>query len=249
MNNLRPFIELQTIGSTNDYAEQLIKTRKVQEGTVIFAHNQNSGKGQGEHTWESEPEMNATFSLVLYPTFLFPDKQFMINKVITLGILDFLSGLPIKKKLAIKWPNDIYAGQSKLGGILIQNSICGSLYESCIVGIGVNINQEKFNPILPNPVSLKQLIKEDFSVKKAIDLMVECIDNHYQQLKDGSIGIIDKGYKQYLLGFNEWRSYTVNKMVIKGRIVGVNEFGNLLMELENSSIHHFTHGEIEFIFS
>jgi len=248
MNNLHPLIELQTVVSTNLYAEQLLKTQKVPEWTIIFAHDQTSGKGQGENYWESEPRKNATFSLVLYPKFLSPDQQFLLNMVMALGILDFLYRVKVEQKLSIKWPNDIYAGNRKIGGILIQNTVCGTVYESCIAGIGININQETFNPSLPNPVSLKQITGKDYPVEDAVDLIVECIDIRYQKLQEGLFDLPDREYRDQLFGINEWRDYFIDKKKIKGKIRGVNESGMLIMEMKNGSIRHFNHGEIVFVF-
>jgi BirA family biotin operon repressor/biotin-[acetyl-CoA-carboxylase] ligase len=247
MNKLHTFIELQTVDSTNFYAEQLLKTQKVSEGTIIFAHDQTSGKGQGENNWESEPRKNATFSLVLFPKFLPPGQQFLLNKVIALGVLDFLVRVAVEQKLSVKWPNDIYAGNRKIGGILIQNTVCGTVYESCIAGIGVNINQKTFNTSLPNPVSLKQITGKDYPVKDAVDLIVAHIDERYQQLQKGLSELLDREYREQLFGINEWRDYFVDKKLIKGKIRGVDESGMLMMEMENNPISHFNHGEVEFV--
>jgi BirA family biotin operon repressor/biotin-[acetyl-CoA-carboxylase] ligase len=248
MNLIHPLIELQTVDSTNLYAEQLLKTQKVPEGTIIFAHEQTFGKGQGENNWESEPGKNATFSLVLFPEFLPPGQQFLLNKAFALGVLDFLSRFPVEQKFSIKWPNDIYAGNHKIGGILIQNTVCGTIYELCIAGIGVNINQETFHPGLPNPVSLKQITGMDYPVKDARDFIVACIDERYQQLKKGLYELLGREYREQLLGINKWRDYSVDKKLIKGKIRGVDESGMLIMEMENDSTRYFNHGEVEFVF-
>ena len=55
MNMDHPFIELQSVDSTNLYAADLIKKKKVAEGTIIFAYEQTLGRGQGDNKWESEP--------------------------------------------------------------------------------------------------------------------------------------------------------------------------------------------------
>lgn len=236
-------IKLQTVGSTNHYAEQLLKEHKVAEGTIIFAHKQTLGKGQGENRWDSEPGKNATFSLILFPVFLPPEQQFRLNKMISLGVIDFLEGLITEQKVSVKWPNDIYAGNGKIGGILIQSTICGAKFESCIVGIGLNINQEIFNPGLPNPVSMKLLTGKDYKVEDAVDLIVRSIDKRYQQLKSRSFEVLDNEYKEKLLGINEWREYAVDKKLIKGKIRGVDDTGLLIFEMENGSMRSFNHGD------
>jgi BirA family biotin operon repressor/biotin-[acetyl-CoA-carboxylase] ligase len=248
MDKGHTLIELQTVDSTNQYAEQLLKTQNITEGTIILAHEQISGKGQGENSWTSEPGKNATFSLVLFPTFLSPELQFMLNKSIALGILDFLARLQVIQMVSIKWPNDIYGGNQKMGGILIQNTICGTIYESCIAGIGVNLNQETFIPGLPNAVSLKQLTGIDYPVKEGVVLIAECIDERYLQLRKGYYELLNHDYEEHLYGFNEWRDYAVDKKLVKGKILGVDESGILMMEMENGLARYFQYGEMQFRF-
>jgi len=244
---IHPFVELKTTDSTNLYAERLLKAGKVAEGTVVLAYEQTSGKGQGENKWESEHEKNATFSLILFPVFLPPGNQFLLNKAISLGVLEFLRGLAPEEELFIKWPNDIYAGNRKIAGILIQNTVCGNVYESCIAGIGVNLNQETFSQSLPNPVSLKQLTGADYPVRQAVDLIVAYIDRRYQMLQTRNHELLDQEYREHLFGVNEWRNYSVNKKVLKGKIRDVDESGMLIMELEDGSTRLFNHGDFEFI--
>jgi BirA family biotin operon repressor/biotin-[acetyl-CoA-carboxylase] ligase len=249
MNKFYPYIELRTVDSTNLYSGRLLIKNSVVEGTIIFAHEQTSGKGQGDNTWESEPGQNATFSFVLFPDFLQPEKQFLLNKAISLGVTDFLLSVVVEQKLSIKWPNDIYAGNRKIGGILIQNTICGTKFKSCIAGVGLNINQEMFNPGLPNPVSLKQLTGKDYNVKDAVYLIAACIDERYQQLKRGDTESLGREYQDKLLWINEWKNFSVNKKLIKGKIKGVDEFGILVFEIRNGTSRYFHHGEIEFVFT
>jgi BirA family biotin operon repressor/biotin-[acetyl-CoA-carboxylase] ligase len=122
------------------------------------------------------------------------------------------------------------------------------MYESCIAGIGVNINQETFNSGLPNPVSLKQLTGKDYPVKDTVDFIVASIDERYHQLRKGLYESLDREFREHLLGINEWRNYFVDKKLIKGKIRGVNESGMLMMEMEDKSTRYFNHREIGFVF-
>ncbi|HTX88402.1 MAG TPA: biotin--[acetyl-CoA-carboxylase] ligase, partial [Bacteroidales bacterium] len=118
-------IKLKTLTSTNDYAEQLLAKGEVEEGTVIWAEEQTAGKGQGANTWESEPGKNLTFSLILHPHFIHPSLQFMISKAVSLGVLEYAKTVLPGISCGLKWPNDICAGEKKLGGILIRHMISG----------------------------------------------------------------------------------------------------------------------------
>jgi len=242
-----PIIRLQTVDSTNLYAERLLKAGKVTEGTVIVASEQTSGKGQGRSRWESEPGKNATFSLVLLPGFLPPEMQFLLNKAISLGVLDFFRQTLPEQVFSIKWPNDIYAGDRKIGGILIQVTVCGTMIESCIAGIGVNLNQETFSIGLPNPVSLKQLNGKSFPVQDAVNGIADCIAKRYHMLQSGMHEPLNRDYREHLFGFNSWRKYMSDDKPIKGRIQDVDGPGMLIMELEDGTVRLFNHGDVTFI--
>ena len=110
---------INELGSTNNYAATQLLTKRLQEGTVFVANSQLDGRGQVSNKWESEPGKNLTFSILLFPDFLEIMRQFEISKAISLGVADFLK--EHTDQVSIKWPNDIYIGNRKVAGILIEN--------------------------------------------------------------------------------------------------------------------------------
>ena len=241
-------IKLQKVDSTNTYAAELLKTRKVEEGTIIWAKEQTAGRGQGNNRWESEPEKNFTFSWIIYPEFLPPENQFQLNKVIALGVLDFVRGFSLKGILSIKWPNDIYLEYNKLGGVLINNIIAGGTIDSSIVGIGLNINQMDFVRDLPNPVSLRQVLGYELSLQTELEHLVHFLENRYHQLRSGELGKLENEYRSQLLGYQQWRKFLVKGLPFEGKIKGVDEFGRLMVISRKNENLLFDHGEIEFLF-
>lgn len=241
-------IELDQIDSTNLYAWQLLKTERVIEGTVIWAHRQMAGKGQGENKWISQSGKNITISLILYPRFLPIESQFMLNKSVSLAVLDFVHTLLPIGSCKIKWPNDIYFGFSKLGGILINNTISGSSFETSIIGIGININQTQFDPALPNPISIKQLLSKETDIGHGLIALIEKLDHRYSQLKEGAVDNLDEEYRNCLLGFGEYRAYKIQGEIIQGIIRDIDPFGQLILETSDQVLRTFAHKEIEFIF-
>ena len=155
-----PFIELQSVDSTNNYARRLVNEGLAQSGTAIFAHEQWAGRGQREREWLSEKDSNIILSVLVRTDFLRPDQQFRISLLSAVTLLHFFNELA-GGECRIKWPNDLYWQDRKAGGILIENIIRGSgstaRWEWSIIGIGVNINQVNFPPALKNPVSLRQI--------------------------------------------------------------------------------------------
>ena len=141
------FEEFEMLPSTNQYAQELLSKSKPVEGTVISAQNQHAGRGQIGSSWEAAPGQNLTLSIILYPQFLAIQHQFQLNQSISLGVRDFIAKY-VQKPVKIKWPNDIYVNEKKIGGILIQNTLSGSSIQSTIAGIGINVNQKHFESML-----------------------------------------------------------------------------------------------------
>lgn len=143
-------IWLDRVDSTNDEAKRRISD--IDNLSVVSALEQTSGRGQRGNQWYSAPGQNLLFSIVLKSPSLIAKDHFALNEMAALSVTDFLSAYGIKAE--IKWPNDIYVGQKKICGILIENSFLGNAISSSIIGIGLNINQRNFNVSLPNPTSL-----------------------------------------------------------------------------------------------
>ena len=175
--DLRLFDSLE---STNKYCE-LLDLSAVGEFTVVCAREQTAGIGQRGNVWHSEPGKNLTFSLVLKPTFLPFEQQYMLTKTVSLGVADCLIPLlPVGQEVSIKWPNDIYIGMGKVCGILISNHVSGSSLSSSVVGIGLNVNQTAFPEWIPNPVSLKQVTGQEEALEPLLLRLVDCIAFRYE---------------------------------------------------------------------
>lgn len=129
---------------------------------MVAARNQTAGRGQRGNHWESQPGMNLTFSMVAAPVCLHPSLQFSISEATALAVVALLQSEGIEAK--IKWPNDIYVGDKKICGILIDHSIDACRICRSVVSAGLNVNQTEFLSDAPNPVSIRQLIGKNRSV-------------------------------------------------------------------------------------
>jgi BirA family biotin operon repressor/biotin-[acetyl-CoA-carboxylase] ligase len=233
----------------------------VFEGTVVIAKQQLQGRGQRGATWESEPNKNLTLSILLQPTFLRTEDQFQLNKAVSLGVAEFISSLAhpngssvwlasplpeergMRGEVTIKWPNDIYIGNKKIAGILIENSVSGNKLQQSIIGIGININQEKFSAELPNPTSLKLIRGKEFDLKECLEELCSCIERRYLQLRHPSSFLpsreeamqtaIDSDYLKNLYRFGEWANYKYKGDALKAKIIKVTKVGKLVLEIEN----------------
>lgn len=239
-------VRLDAVDSTNNYANQQLSKKTVEEGTVFLAYDQTAGRGQLKNSWESAPGENLVFSIVLEPYFLEIRHQFILSKVVTLGIYSALN--KYVDDLKIKWPNDIYAGNMKLGGILIENSIMNGLIKNSVVGIGINVNQIIFKSNAPNPVSLKMLTKVHFDCDFVLNEILSGIDGYYKLLQKGNFDLIDAKFESVLFRLNETHSYRTESETFEGNIRGVNEIGQLIVQKTNGQLLEFHFKEVEFLF-
>ncbi len=243
-------IHLKAVDSTNSYASELLRQNRLVEGTIIYSFEQQNGRGQRGTVWESEPNKNATLSLVLHPTFLQTDKQFLLTKIASLAIADLMSetlNFPIKTHdIKIKWPNDIYVGNKKIAGILIENTLRENILQSTIIGVGLNINQKIFNPAI-NATSLSMLTNKEFDLMEIIKRFCEFIEARYLQLKTNKLESINTAYLKHLYRLGEWSQYISNEKKIEGKIIGTSASGRLQMKLESGVIKEFDLKEIRFV--
>jgi BirA family transcriptional regulator, biotin operon repressor / biotin---[acetyl-CoA-carboxylase] ligase len=237
-------VRLEVTDSTNNYANRQIRENAIPEGTVFLAYEQTTGRGQLKNVWESEPGQNLLFSIVLFPGFLEIRQQFMLSKVVTLGIYKALS--KYVDSLKIKWPNDIYAGNQKLGGILIENSIMNGLLKSSVVGIGLNVNQTVFYSDAPNPVSLQLLTNQHYDCAVILTEILSGIDGYYSLLRQGEEEAIDQEFTSVLYRLNEKHYYKAEGEFFEGEIIGVNEIGQLLIRTDDGKVRGFHFKEVEF---
>ena len=174
---------LNTTDSTSLELRRRMSAEELPHGYCISADFQTAGHGQATNRWESEDGKNLLFSLLLRPIIIPAAEQFVITELVTLAIINVLQDY-IRQRITIKWPNDIYVGDKKLCGILIENALCGSTIDTCIVGIGININQELFVSDAPNPVSLKQLNGRDNDREEIFGEIYKNIIRYYDYYVD-----------------------------------------------------------------
>ena len=230
-----------TLASSNDEAA----LKRYAEGDVIVAESQSPGRGQRGHRWESEVGQNLTFSLVFEPTFVAPANQFLLSEAVALGVVDMLDGYGIGAK--IKWTNDIYVGDRKLAGILIEHKLQGASLAQTIVGIGLNVNQRDFPSDLPNPVSMVQLRHFEFDRDEVLDRLVKTIMARYEQLRSGDDGPLQQDYhnRLYRLGMLDWYALPSGRR-FRGTIIGVRPTGALVIENEKRERSEYLFKEVEF---
>ncbi|MBB6129310.1 biotin--[acetyl-CoA-carboxylase] ligase [Mucilaginibacter lappiensis] len=239
-------VTIQQVDSTNTFLKTLLSNSKpLPEGTVIMAESQYAGRGQQQNKWHSEPGKNLTFSILLTPAFLAISDQFDLNRVVSLGVYDALHPY-LSDNLKIKWPNDIYYGDRKLGGILIETHVQGTNIKDAIIGIGLNINQESFEPGAGNAISLRQILHRDYDLKTILSEICGHIEAYYLNLRAGKFLFVRNTYLSRLYWLNEVKRFKSNDQVFDGVIKNVKENGMLVVE-NNNGQQEFSLKQIEFL--
>ncbi|MCQ6961373.1 biotin--[acetyl-CoA-carboxylase] ligase [Mucilaginibacter aquariorum] len=239
-------MSLKEVDSTNTFLKNILSNSKpVPDGTVIMAETQYAGRGQRDNTWHAEPGKNLTFSLLLKPGFLSAQQQFDLTRAVSLGVYDALYPL-LRDSLKIKWPNDIYYGDKKLGGMLIENILQGSQIKNAIIGIGLNVNQENFPDNAANATSIKKILQRDYELKNILAEICNHIEAYYLHLKAGRFEYVRNIYLSRLYWLNEQRQFKSNGQVFEGVIKNVEDNGLLVID-QNGGEQAYNLKEIEFL--
>ena len=247
----RNLIKLETTESTNSYLIELASKQPLPEGTVVVSDFQTGGKGQSGASWSSEAGKNILVSILFQPQFLPVKKIFSLSKAVALAVQDTLDAYGIISK--IKWPNDIYVGEKKISGLLIENAMRGIEVQQSIVGIGVNMNQEIFPANIPNPVSMKMITGNEFYIDECLFNLCNHLERRYLQLKGGRFNEIADEYLNslYLLyrknNYNQLTAMNSAGQKFSAQIINVEDDGAIVLIKEDGSLERFRFKEIAFL--
>ena len=224
---------IDSCDSTNTLLKQRGDT--APHGHTLAACEQTAGRGQRGNTWEAEAGKNLTFSMMLRPTALPAARQFDLSMLTSLAILTVLkSRLGADARLSLKWPNDIYAGDRKLGGILIEGCISGGMLQYMVLGVGINVNQTHFVSDAPNPVSMAQIAGHDFDSQALLqDIVGEIVDQMAVYEEEPASEQLQAIYMQNLWrreGFHPYRDAATGER-FEAEIAGVLPDGRLRLRL------------------
>ncbi len=243
------YIEIDETNSTNDYLKSLLATLDgVQQEprlTVAYADYQTSGRGQGTNTWESERGKNLLFSILCHPVWLPIQSQFITSEAIALALRDALSAYT--DGISIKWPNDIYWNDRKISGTIIENTLSGGHIKDCIIGTGVDVNQETFHSDAPNPVSLKQIIGKDTDRMTLLKDIIGRFDAYLTDIRNGNYERIVSLYMSYLYRSHGFFRYRDSEGEFEAAIVEVEDDGHLILRDRGDHIRSYAFKEVEFI--
>lgn len=237
-----PILRFDTLDSTNNYAARLIDADTAQAGLTIVAGQQSAGRGQRGNSWTDLPNESLLMSIVLQPTMAI-DAQFSFLAAVAVAVAKSIQELDESLEVRIKFPNDIIVNDKKAAGILIENSLRGSLWTHAIVGVGVNVLQTEFNN-LPNATSLflesgKSFLIEEL-MHKTRSLIIE------NSLAQPTKSYIDE-YNKLLYKNNETQFIEMDSNLIEVKILGANAQGYLQAQLPEGTVKKLAHGSFSWV--
>ena len=236
---------LEQTDSTNAYLQRMQSEADIRNW-VVSADGQTAGKGMGSNGWESETGKNLTFSLALDMDFLPAERQFLLSETVALAMVEILDHLLPTEKLKIKWPNDLYFGNRKLAGILINSTIKANMMDVSIIGIGLNVNQICFQDWPTHPISLKMITGKDYDLQPMLEQIAEHILIKVQQLRTDPAAI-EQEYLKRLFRYRTWADYEVEGKVLRLFMTGIDAFGRLQLVDEARKEFCFDVKEVKFV--
>ena len=228
--------------STNSLLREWIGKERVPEGSVVVADFQTAGRGQIGNVWESEAEMNLTFSVVLYPSCVPARSQFLISQITALSVKETLEAYT--DQISVKWPNDVYWKDRKICGMLIENDLSGAYLYSSIIGIGLNLNQAVFRGDAPNPVSLCQILGRTVDREEVLDRFRSIFYRSYLSLLQEEYEMIRKRYMEALYRKEGFHAYRDHDGEFEACIRGVEPTGHLLLESRDGCFRRYAFKEV-----
>ena len=232
-------VHIDETDSTNSWLRKGLTTDEQSDANiVVWAEYQTAGRGCGTNRWESERGKNLTFSMLIHPKELLATQQFHISMAISLAICEAL-GQHIGD-VSIKWPNDIYWRNGKIGGILIENTPKGSSIMESIIGVGLNVNQRVFKSDAPNPVSMWQICEHETDHEALLKDVLEAFERIL-----GST--IREQYLSKLYRRKGYHPYADKEGAFMAEIVTVEDDGHLVLRDDNGKERQYAFKEVQFI--
>ena len=242
--NAPKFIKLKEIDSTNAYLRDYTPA-EGEDITVVTAEYQSAGKGQGKNTWESNHGENLLFSILCHPKNVSAKRQFVLSQAIALAIRDAVNYYIGEVK--IKWPNDIYWHDHKLGGILIQCTLSSGNVKDCILGVGLDVNQQEFENLTKNPISLYQITGREIDREELLHSIIEAFMHYLFMIDNGDYDHIAEDYKNSLYRSHGYHQYRDANGDFMARIIAIEPSGHLILKDDDGMLRTYAFKEVKFM--
>lgn len=239
----KPFVILQSIDSTNNYAMKEARKGIIKNGSAFFALEQTQGRGQRSKEWVSNRGENILMTVVIDCKAFQLHQQALLSFAVALAASNMLKNYT-KGSTRIKWPNDIYWCDRKAGGILIENIVMGNNWTYAIIGIGINVNQTVFEKVEKATVSLKQITGKDHNPIFLAKKLCKELDKSLMEMKTNPEKLL-MNYNDVLYKKGQQVKLKQGNILFEATIQGVNDRGQLLIIQGIEKTLNF--GEVEWI--
>lgn len=219
----------------------------AESGTVVTAHRQSAGRGQRGNSWEAEPGKNLTFSILLRPYRLPANSQFTLSEAVAVSVAETIAEMlpPDAPEVEVKWPNDIYIGDKKICGILIENTLSGKNISYSIIGIGINVNQTAFLSDAPNPASMIHFTGRDTDLEIMLEKVCDRILTRCENLHDRRSAIHDTYLSRLWRRTGIFPFREPQGEIFQASIKAISDQGFLTLELSSGEEKTYAFKEIE----
>jgi len=207
---------------------------------AVWADYQTAGRGCGSNTWESERGKNLLFSVLIHPADIPVNRQFLVSMAVANSIAKVVA--QYVKAVSVKWPNDIYVGDKKLCGILIENRLLGGVIKDSIIGVGLNVNQLHFRSDAPNPVSLALLTGRSYHLEVLLQELLAAFDEELADMDGVRQRYLSQLYRR--TGFHRYRDAQGE---FAAELMTVEDDGHLVLRRADGQLQRYAFKEVQFI--
>ncbi|MGD9492904.1 MAG: biotin--[acetyl-CoA-carboxylase] ligase [Bacteroidales bacterium] len=234
----------EVVESTNQWAMSQVNEVLNNELHIFSAAFQSAGRGQGDHTWESETGENILMSILLKNPAVKVADQFVLSQIIAVAAHNYVSAELPGAEVSIKWPNDIMVDSRKIAGILIENSLKGNDILATVIGIGVNVNQIHFTGDLQAAVSLEMIDGKKRDIETEINKLTGAFLTSYENFLALGAEKTFWSYDGRLFGVGTDQNFKLGDDILKCRILGSEPNGQLRLKMPDGNERKFFHHEI-----
>ena len=212
---------------------------------LVTADYQTAGRGQRGNHWEAEAGKNLLFGIRFRPQGITAARQFVLSEAQAMAVQRALLTLGVEAK--VKWPNDIYVGDAKLGGMLLEHDLCGAHIRTTITGVGLNVNQRRFLSDAPNPVSLRQLLERDVDRAPLMQAIAIAFTQELQQLAADGGDDLHRRYMAALYRREGFHPFADSGGAFDACIIDVAPDGRLHLCDTEGRDRHYWFKEVQFV--
>ncbi len=244
--------EMAETDSTNRRVREVAKANqetiaKANAPVVVLAADyQTAGRGAGTNSWTSERGSNLLFSVLMKPSFVPVQSQFMLSMMGALALKEALDAY-VPEGISLKWPNDIYWKDQKISGTLIETTLAAGRIKDCVFGVGLNVNQHSFPETIPNPVSLCQIVGHDVDRKELLEKIMSAFVKYLKMISEGAYGEISAMYHEALYRRHGFYAYKDQDGVFDASVIEVEDDGHLVLRDKDGCVRSYAFKEIDFV--